>query len=96
VAAHGTRAPPSGAGDSADASQHAKQRSETIHTTTNHPWLTLDHGWLPAGLLRVGERVVRADGGTAVVAAVRAVAGAAEMYDLTVGAVHTFAVGVGR
>ena len=88
VAAHGTRAPPS----TADAAPHA----ETIHTTTNHPWYTADHGWLPAGFLRVGERVVRADGTTATVAAVRAVAGAAAMYDLTVGTVHTFAVGNDR
>ena len=88
VAAHGTRAPPA----QAAAAPHA----ETIHTTTNHPWLTADHGWLPAGFLHLGERVVRADGGTATVAAVRSVPGAAAMYDLTVGVVHTFAVGNGR
>ena len=94
MATHGMRAPPASA--TADASTRTKQRAETIRTTTNHPWLTADHGWLPAGFLRVGERVMRADGTTATVAAVRAVAGAAEMYDLTVGAMHTFAVGDGR
>lgn len=88
VAAHGMRAPP--------AHGEAVRHAETIHTTTNHPWYTADHGWLPAGFLRVGERVVRADGGTARVAAVRAVVGAADMWDLTVGVVHTFSVGNGR
>ena len=28
---------------------------ETIQTTTNHPWLTADHGWILASFLRVGE-----------------------------------------
>lgn len=70
--------------------------AETIRTTTNHPWLTADRDWLPAGFLHVGERVVRADGSTATVAAVRAVAGVAVMYDLTIGVIHTFLVGNGR
>jgi hypothetical protein len=44
VRAHGSQAPPS---------------DETIRTTENHPWLTTDRGWVPAGDLRLGERVVR-------------------------------------
>ncbi|HEV2237494.1 MAG TPA: hypothetical protein VGR57_12600 [Ktedonobacterales bacterium] len=52
VKAHGSQAPPP---------------DETIHTTANHPWLTADRGWVLAGDLRLGERVVRLDG-----AAVRA------------------------
>ncbi|HEV2239312.1 MAG TPA: hypothetical protein VGR57_21835 [Ktedonobacterales bacterium] len=39
----------------------APPADETIHTTTNHPWLTADRGWVPAGGLRLGERVVRLD-----------------------------------
>jgi hypothetical protein len=66
-----------------------------VHTTAHHPWLTADHGWLPASFLRVGEPVRRADGTTAVVVAVRAVPGAAAMWDLTVGDLHDFAVGDG-
>ena len=71
-------------------------RDETVHTTTTHPWLTADHAWLPAAFLRVGEPVLRADGTTAVVVRVRVVPGAADMWDLTVAQVHTFAVGSGQ
>lgn len=67
-----------------------------VHTTANHPWLSADHGWLPASFLHVGEPVVQLDGATATVVAIHAVAGAADMWDLTVSNVHTFAVGVGK
>jgi hypothetical protein len=43
----------------------------------------------------VGESVRRADGSTAMVVSVRSVPGAANMWDLTVANVHTFAVGNG-
>jgi hypothetical protein len=49
-----------------------------------------------AETLRVGERVVRADGGTAVVVGLAVVPGAAAMWDLTVSQVHTFIVGSGH
>ena len=68
---------------------------ETIHTTANHPWLTADHGWLVAGKLQVGEPVREADGSTAVVERLHVVPGAANMWDLTVSNIHTFAVGDG-
>jgi hypothetical protein len=74
----------------------ARAHDETVHTTANHPWLTTDHGWLPANFLRVGEPVRRADGSTATVAAIRAVPGAAPMWDLTVADLHDFAVGAGE
>jgi hypothetical protein len=70
--------------------------TEGVYTTTNHPWLTADHGWLPAGFLHVGEPVRRADGGIATVVAIQVVPGVAAMWDLTVSHVHTFAVGVGE
>lgn len=85
--AHGAHAPPSAAAPSI--------HDETIQTTTNHPWLTADHGWILASFLRVGEPVQRVDGSTALVVAVRAEPGAAAMWDLTVSTVHTFAVGGG-
>ena len=69
--------------------------TETVHTTSSHPWLTTDHRWVRTGQLRVGERVRRADSGTATVVALRVVPGTAPMYDLTVNHVHTFAVGAG-
>lgn len=83
MAAHGAHAPPQTPAD------------ETIQTTTNHPWLTADHGWILASFLHVGEPVQRADGATAIVVGVRAEPGVAAMWDLTVSDVHTFAVGSG-
>jgi hypothetical protein len=71
-------------------------RDETIHTTASHPWLSADHGWVRAGQLALGEPVMRADGTTAVVVGLRVVPGAADMWDLTVSNVHTFAVGDGQ
>jgi RHS repeat-associated protein len=87
TAAHDAAAPKRGAATSHD---------EVVHTTANHPWLTADHGWLPASFMRVGEPVVRTDGTTATVAAIRAVPGAAPMWDLTVADLHDFAVGAGQ
>lgn len=48
-----------------------------------------------ASFLQTGERVLRVNGSVATVVAVRGVAGAADMWDLTVSQVHTFAVGNG-
>jgi RHS repeat-associated protein len=74
----------------------APARNEVVHTTNYHPWLTADHGWLPASFLRLGEPVRRADGTTATVVAIRAVPGAAPMWDLTVDDLHDFTVGAGE
>lgn len=65
---------------------------DTVHTTANHPWLTADRGWVPAGELRSGETVKTLAGGTATVAWVQPVAGQVDMYTLTVANDHTFAV----
>ena len=74
----------------------ASPADETVHTTAKHPWLTADRGFVKAGELRIGERVVRLDGTTAVVATERALPGAADYYNLEVSHLHTFAVGEGR
>jgi RHS repeat-associated protein len=74
----------------------SRTHDEIVHTTTNHPWLTTGHGWLPASFLQVGEPVVELDGTTATVEAIHAVAGAASMWDLSVSDIHTFAVGIGE
>jgi hypothetical protein len=81
VRSHGSHAPPVG--------------METVHTTQKHPWLTT-RGWLVAGQLRLGDQVQLLDGATATVVGLKVLAGAAFMYDLTVSAVHTFAVGDGQ
>jgi hypothetical protein len=49
-----------------------------------------------AGELRVGEQVVRLDGGTATVAVIHVHPGAADYYNLTVSHLHTYAVGTGQ
>ncbi len=88
--------PASGSAKASTATTTApKIRTEVVHTTANHPWLSADHGWLIASFLQVGEPVRQADGHTATVVSVRGVAGAADMWDLTVANVHTFAVGSG-
>lgn len=74
----------------------AAPSEETVHTTANHPWLSADRGWVVAGELRVGERVVRADGTTAIVEQLADVPGVGAMYDLTVGQLHDFVVGAGQ
>ncbi len=71
-------------------------RDETIHTTANHPWLTADRGWVQAGDLRLGERVVGLDGTTATMVARAVRPGLADYYNLTVSQLHTYAVGAGQ
>lgn len=82
VAAHATTPPPAPA--------------ETVHTTANHPWLTADAGWVPAGMLQPGELLVTLGGADGSVAQVHPVAGQADMYNLTIANDHTYAVGAGQ
>src|SRR5262249_47952886 len=80
--------------DNGDRDAHAASASasETIHTTANHPWLTVDRGWVPAGDLKPGERVVTLDSqSNSVVEWVHAVPGQTDMYNLTVANDHTYA-----
>src|SRR5579863_3099973 len=86
----------SGSAQASATASNTTAHTERIDTTANHPWLTAEHGWLLASFMVVGEAVVRADGATATVVAIRVVAGTATMWDLTVGQVHTFAVGAGQ
>ena len=97
VASHGSHAPPSSASSATKATTATTMQpgDETIHTTANHPWLTSDRGWIVAGHLQLGEPVQRVDGSVAVVVALTVVHGTAPMWDLTVSAVHDFAVGSG-
>ncbi len=83
VKSHGSHAPPQ------------ESVTEVVHTTQKHPWLTTT-GWRIAGQLHIGDRVVRLDGTTATVIALRVVPSTAAMYDLTVSNIHTFAVGDGQ
>ena len=78
VVSHGSHAPPA--------------KTETVHTTQKHPWLTTQ-GWITAGQLHLGNEVQLLDGATATVVGLKIVSGTEAMYDLTVSNVHTFAVG---
>ncbi|HKS69502.1 MAG TPA: RHS repeat-associated core domain-containing protein, partial [Ktedonobacterales bacterium] len=68
-------------------------QTEVIHTTASHPWLTADHGWARAGTLHVGEAVRLLNGATATVVTLHSLPGAGPMWDLSLDATHTFAVG---
>lgn len=98
MAAHGLRAPPASAAaaDTLTAPTAAAPHDETVHTTAKHPWLTTDRGFVLAGTLHAGERVMREDGTPATVMAVVVRPGAANYYNLTVSVLHTYAVGAGR
>ena len=68
---------------------------ETVVTTPDHPFLTVDRGWVNAGDLRSGDRLVSATGRSGAVFGVITHPGSADMWDLTVASTHTFAVGAG-
>jgi hypothetical protein len=70
-----------------------KMVEELIHTTSEHPFLTEEEGFVAAGQLEVGMHVLRADGTFGVVVKVRAVTGSSLMYNLEIAQDHTFTVG---
>src|SRR5579885_1572455 len=74
----------------------ATKKSEVIHTTSEHPFLTKEQGFTPAGQLKVGMHVQRADGGFGVVTGWKTVTATKTMYNLEVQQDHTFAVGDGE
>ncbi|WP_093742803.1 polymorphic toxin-type HINT domain-containing protein [Streptomyces sp. DvalAA-14] len=64
-----------------------------VHTTSKHPfWDDTTHTWVPAGHLTPGHALETASNSHALVRAVRAVPGAAAMYNLTVNQLHTYYV----
>ncbi len=72
------------------------RQRELLHTTSEHPFLTQEKGFLPAGQLVPGLHILKANGSRGVVVAVRVVHTTAVMYNLTVALDHTFAVGNGQ
>ncbi len=82
---------------STSSSSSTATAGETLHTTANHPWLTVDRGWVPAGAFQPGEPLVTLTGGSSgTVAWVHGVPGQADRYNLTVAHDHTYAVGASR
>ena len=69
---------------------------DRILATPAHPFATRERGWVPAGLLRVGEHIRKAGGGWGVVRAIRSEWDAGVRYNLTVAGAHTYAVGDGE
>jgi hypothetical protein len=68
---------------------------ERVVTTPQHPFLTVERGWVEAEDLVSGDHVPSATGDAGVIGSISWDGGPATMYDLTVGTVHTFAVGRG-
>jgi hypothetical protein len=64
-----------------------------INTTPNHPFFTVERGWVEAAELRLGDHVPSASGGSGLVTSITWDHAPAQMYDLTVDVAHTFFVG---
>ena len=69
---------------------------EHIHTTSRHPFLTQEGGFVAAGHLLLGMRVISADGDVGVVTGIDAHGGMMTMYNLEVANDHTYLVGNGQ
>lgn len=69
---------------------------EWIETTPEHPFYTLEEGWVPAGELKPGMHVRQADGDYELVWLNWNIRKTQEMYNLTVDEAHTFYVGDGQ
>ncbi len=74
----------------------ATRENEVVHTTSEHPFLTAEKGFVAASKLKVGMHVLRADGTVGVVTGWKLVHGKKTMYNLEVAQDHTFAVGQGK
>ncbi|MEU9992859.1 polymorphic toxin-type HINT domain-containing protein [Streptomyces sp. NPDC048045] len=73
--------------------QTAHGHSQTIHTTSRHPfWDDTDHIWVAAGLLKAHHVLETATNGHVRILAVRVRPGVADMYNLTVLQLHTYYV----
>ena len=68
---------------------------EPIETTPNHPFRTVERGWLAAGDLQPGDAVVSLAGVPGVVGEIAWDRGPNSMWNLTVGTAHTYTVGRG-
>lgn len=73
----------------------AQQNSEVIHTTSKHPFLTVEKGFLPVGQIKLHMHVREGNGQIGVVTGWNVVPGVQVMYNLEVAQDHTFTVGAG-
>jgi hypothetical protein len=72
------------------------RKSEVVHTTSEHPFMTTEQGFVPTSKVKIGMYVLRADGSVGVVTGWKLVHGTQVMYNLEVAYDHTFTVGVGQ
>ena len=75
--------------------EHLKLDTGSIDTTPNHPFFTIDRGWVDAGSLVAREEVKTESGGYATVLGFTVSATPSTMWDLTVEGAHSFFVGQG-
>jgi pretoxin HINT domain-containing protein len=68
---------------------------DVVETTPDHPFFTLERGWVEAGLLWPGAHV-QSTSGSGIVASVEVKATPTRMWDLTVDEAHSFYVSVGE
>jgi hypothetical protein len=66
---------------------------ETLETTPEHPFYTIERGWVDAEELRIGEHVPQLDGDLGAVQTVALEPRTQPMYNLSVAVAHTFFVG---
>ncbi|PKO12525.1 MAG: hypothetical protein CVU39_23870 [Chloroflexi bacterium HGW-Chloroflexi-10] len=66
---------------------------EWLETTPEHPFYTQDEGWLPAGDLKTGMKVRKADGSFGLVWLKWTIYRTQVMYNLTVNTAHTYFIG---
>ena len=69
---------------------------ETIRTTSEHPFWVPGSGWLTASDLRPGTRLLSGSGARLTVDAMRRIDGAATVYNMEVGGLHTYLVSAAR
>jgi RHS repeat-associated protein len=66
---------------------------ETVTTTPNHPFYTIERGWIHAGDLHIGDHIRKEDGHSGKVLGFTLAQRPQVMYNLTVAQAHTFFVG---
>ncbi|MEM8532056.1 MAG: polymorphic toxin-type HINT domain-containing protein [Chloroflexota bacterium] len=69
---------------------------ELLETTPEHPFYTLERGWVDAGDLWVGAHIRKADGSYGMIQFLTVEREPQVMYNLTVDEAHTFFVGAQR
>jgi RHS repeat-associated protein len=69
---------------------------EIVETTIEHPFYTIEKGWIPAGNLWIGAHILRSDGLSGIIEKISLKHSEQKMFNLTVDQAHTFFVGDGK